>query len=544
MGPGVRRLDASNAPRRISRTARTVRRTFLQGVVPFQSESPAGEKNYASRDSLFLLACILTVAAALDLLFLGARSLWLDETVRIALARLDWKALGQAVSLHEANMALYYGLLHVWLGLGDSEFVIRSLSALMATGAVGAIYLLGHRMFGPRVGLLGALLLALNAYHIRYAQEASSYSLVTLLVILASLAFVHAIERPTSRNWTLYTLMSVLAVYAHFFAVLVLAAHWLSLALLDRRRVSWKRLTASVAIISMLLAPLGFFAATRDTGQVSWIPKPNLYAVFNLFYQLTGADPAGFFDLTGYDPAEGTPLLAVYVVACIVALVAAVKQFTREPFSLRAWRLFFLLTWFSVPIALALGVSTVKPIFVPYYLIVCMPPLVLLASAGVSGIPGRPAMILAAVIVIATAAYEDISYYRNLDGEDWKGAIAHVLSQSRSGDALVFDPSYLQTPYDYYHARLSMASGPPIASPHWSWSQIARGEPVESHPSDESLKDLPPHYSRIWLISRYEPVSPGVLAFLANSYQDKKNWKFHGVRVALYSAAPPELQRR
>jgi hypothetical protein len=73
-------------------------------------------------------------------------------------------------------MALYYGLLRLWVRLGTDESTVRLLSVLPDLATVPVLYVLENR-FGTRVGLSSALLLAINGYNIQYAQEARSYSL-------------------------------------------------------------------------------------------------------------------------------------------------------------------------------------------------------------------------------------------------------------------------------------------------------------------------------------------------------------------------------
>ena len=112
----------------------------------------------------------------------------MDEIVSVAIARLDWGTFWRVVSRSEANMVLYYGLLHFWINLGESEVAVRSISALAGCLVVPVIYSLGRRMFGTRVALISALLLAVNAFHIKFSQEARSYTLVVLLTALSSLS--------------------------------------------------------------------------------------------------------------------------------------------------------------------------------------------------------------------------------------------------------------------------------------------------------------------------------------------------------------------
>lgn len=493
---------------------------------PFTNRAAPGSPGANPRlRLLLLLGGILALATALDFIHLGAQSLDLDESTSVAFAHLAWRVLGKVLWHGEANMALYYGILHPWVGLlGDSEFSVRMLSTLTAVGAVGAIYVLGTRLFDTRVGLISALLLAVNADRVAYGQYARSYSLLLVLVILASLAFLQVIERPYRRNLAVYTMTSVLAVYAHLFALLVLAAQWFSLAFLERQRAVLKTVVTSAAIMCLLLVPLGFVALT-NAYHLSWLSKPNRHTILGLFYALVGASPTG-----------AKPLLAAYVVACSAALIAWIKEFHVSPFSFQTWRYSFLLTWFFAPIVLTLGVSIIKPIFFPTYLIICLPPLVLLAAIGISRIRIRSGIATVLLVVVALAAYEDVAYYRTPGRDDWRAALGYVASRSRPGDGLIFYPAYMQQPYDYYRTRLFLTSEPPVAFPrHWSWAPKANGEPMEQ-PADALLKNLPFHYSRIWLVSDVPPpLNPRVSALLREDYARRVEVNFQAVRVALYS---------
>lgn len=128
-------------------------------------------------------------------------------------------------------MSLYYVLLRIWLRFkpqdASSEFYIRSLSVVIAVGTIPAIYWLARQLYDRRVGLVAATLLTFNAYSVRYAQEARSYALFLLLATLSSGFLIALVREPVRRNRVGYVLVSVLAVYAHFYALL-LAVHWLA----------------------------------------------------------------------------------------------------------------------------------------------------------------------------------------------------------------------------------------------------------------------------------------------------------------------------
>ena len=44
-------------------------------------------------------------------------------------------------------------LLRLWLYLGESEWILRSLSVVFGVATVPAVYILGMRLFGPKAGL-------------------------------------------------------------------------------------------------------------------------------------------------------------------------------------------------------------------------------------------------------------------------------------------------------------------------------------------------------------------------------------------------------
>jgi 4-amino-4-deoxy-L-arabinose transferase-like glycosyltransferase len=144
------------------------------------SAAPAGKtKNWLGAA---LITAISAIALTLRLHMIGARSFSVDEGISVAITRLRWSDYFGILWRREGNMSLYYVLLRGWLYLGNSDAMIRALSAIASTEAVIAIYFLGKRMFDRNTGAIAAFLLALNAFHIHYAQEARSCALLSLSI--------------------------------------------------------------------------------------------------------------------------------------------------------------------------------------------------------------------------------------------------------------------------------------------------------------------------------------------------------------------------
>src|ERR1700730_10159010 len=97
-----------------------------------------------------LVAILTLLAASLDLFRLTAQSVWLDETVSIAMARMNIHEFLTNVTTLEPFIFLYYLVLRVPLAFGQGECGARILSAIFATAAVPSLYMLGRRLFDER----------------------------------------------------------------------------------------------------------------------------------------------------------------------------------------------------------------------------------------------------------------------------------------------------------------------------------------------------------------------------------------------------------
>ncbi len=502
----------------------------------------------AFRSPIVLLAIgIIPLAFLLRATPLGHASYCLDEVTSVAIARLDWPKFVALLSHREANMTAYYLLLRAWSSLGVSETIVRTLSLILALATLPVLYAFAARWFGQRVGLVSALLLAVNALHILYGQIARSYSLVVFLVTLSALLFVRGIEQPSRRVWAGYALTTTLALYSHFFAFFVLIAQWVSLAFVRDRKIPWRPLVAAISVVALLTGPLGAFVVISDAKQIAWIARPDARDILRVFTTLVGG---------------GVVRLLIYIAACVLAfgyradirfladrreITARVGMFSTA--TLRDWRYWFLLTWLFVPIVLAFVVSIVKPVWVPNYFIVCLPPLMILVARGISRI--RPAAVFGSVlaVLVVFAIYGDVFRARHR-GEDWMRATAEVLAEGRPDDALLFYHPYVRQAFEMYHEKLHRSTNAPEVVFPASWDPSIHEVDVEQRPSSALLKTLSARYSRVWLVTGSDnipqlgrdAVSRSIQASLASKYHFRRVDQFSGgITVQLYSkrALPP-----
>lgn len=487
------------------------------------------ETNRVGKEQVLIVLFTTLLAAGLGVLLLGRKSLWLDEVFSVFAAKLDWAHLWSLASTTQANMSFYYVLLHLWINLGDSEFVVRCLSLVAAVGTVPVFYLLSRRLFGSTVAAVASFLLAINAFFITSAQEARGYSLVLLLVTISSYEFVRGIEQPSRWSWIVYVLASVLAVYTHLFAVFVPLAHLVSLPFLKPRRVSVRALVASFGSIGVFASPLALFVLTRDVGQIDWISRPSLTSLVGAFQSLAGRG--------------GRLLLVSYFLICCVAVVAGLRKTSRgtDPAD-RKWRAAFVLTWLFTPILVSFAFSVaIKPIFLPRYLIVSLPPLVLLAAVGIVNLSRRRLQVGVALLLTLLSGRALVSVYAH-ETEDWRAVTGFVVGETHDDDGIVFVAPYVRAPFEYYVNRFqAVGRAPDPFYPGGNWTSNSLLEP-EAPDEAAALGTLTAsRYERVWLVlshegatSREREENRSIEASLERVYVRLMDRRFAGVRVLLY----------
>jgi uncharacterized membrane protein len=445
-----------------------------------------------------LVIGITIVASFFSFLYIGHKNIWFDEAYSIYFAKLPWREFWSVLSCMDANQGLYYAFLKFWLVLGDSEFSIRALSALFAVASIPVLYALARRLFGVRAGLIAALLFSVNAFFIEYAQEARSYSLTLFLVILSSYLFVRVIEDPSNKKLFYgYICVSAIAVYSHFFAALVLVAQMFSVPFLPSNNLRTRQLLFADLLITVLIIPIGYFILTKDTGQISWIPKPSVYHLKRFFMDLSGdVGTSGY--ITGF-----------YLLSCGIAFAHALVALFTNKRSIDTWRYAFIFSWFGIPVAITFAFSFIKPIFINKYLIVSLPGLVLLTGIGISLIKDKYCYSVLYILLIFLSVNAIFKDYYPKEKENFRDSVSYIYSNAQRGDGILIYLHRTMIPFEYYWQRL----GPPRNILYCAYpSQFGQYKYLGYHseltiPYLESLKE---QHERIWVFIRKEEKLPGI----------------------------------
>lgn len=370
--------------------------------------------------------------AALCLPFVGRRSLWQDETISWAQGTVSWSALIDNLHRQDLVFAPYYGMLHVWLQIDQSEAWMRLPSLIAAVGAVWMVAALGRRLWdeGMLPGLLAGGLLAVHPSFAAWAMQARPYTLATLAVATSAwFLTVAGSDQGRARHWVGYALFTALSGYLHLFALLMLPVH--VLALLAGRRLGGRAIAAIGATL-VLTVPLAL--TIPQSRQVAWIGK------------LTTKDLAN--GLTFLTP---TRLAAALLLLAVVGLVARLHVGPDQRFAV-----VLTVGWALIPAGTLMGISTFHPIFQDRYVTFVIPGVCLAAAGGwtmffpsILAVRARSAvavgLIMAACWAAPLAATLRSPYYI----DDFKG-LARRLDADPTARRIIASPPWVATGLAYY----------------------------------------------------------------------------------------------
>ena len=220
-----------------------------------------------------------------------------DEVVSRWAASLSLGQLAHLLRHVDAVHGLYYLTLHGWMAVGTSPAVLRIPSVIGMSAAAALTVVLGRRLTGSGwAGLFAGLIMATTTSASYYAQTARSSALVFACVLGQTLALVSVLQaenasaegRRLTRGWLAYGALVALGGYLNEMALLVLAAHALTILLTRAGRRAARHWAVTVALSVTLLAPLLVLGALQHAA-VSWIGRPDLDQVRLLYHDYFGA---------------------------------------------------------------------------------------------------------------------------------------------------------------------------------------------------------------------------------------------------------------
>ena len=496
--------------------------------------SDANLRSYAWVLHYVVLTAILLVGAYLRLTALNRQSLWFDEIDVVIRAQRPFGQVLHTFVVQGENGPLYDVLLAIWIRIaGISEIAVRLPSAVAGTLAIPLLYLLGRRVAGSTAGLLAAGLLAISPYHVWYSQEAKMYSMVVLLALASTYAFVAALETNRKLWWLAYVVSTSLMFYTHVATVLVFAAQSLYAVLSYRqwrgRERSW---LIAAAALTVPYLPIAAWAIKVIGGQVvTWQPDVGLWDAIKIF----GIK----FAVNRYDMTDQIRAAILYAGLAVIGVVALGVMRRRHNW----WLLFALLT--IVPVLGLWVVSLRQSVFSDRYGIVALPAYLLLIAVAVTWMIRQRVVFplgIAAMFLLLTFAWgplRDVNRAQSAQKEDWRSAYAWIGDHAQPGDVILVEPGYMITTYDYFIQRQTgLSQYKALAIPTF------RAEWFDQAAMVRMLHDQAGKATRFWLIQSPDRIGAedphAILAtWLADHGQKLDDHVVNGAEIRLYQLAQP-----
>lgn len=246
----------------------------------------------------FIVLFILVLASLIYIYKIDLLSLDCDEIFTINIINLP--SLQEVVyegNIRDTHPPLYHVLLFFFVKIfGHTEFVIRLFSSFCGILSTFFIFILAKKLFSIKEGIISAFIAVFNIYLLYINQWARGYALFLLLSILTFIFLVNIIKKTSKDGFfpvtdsILYAFFSILNIYTHYFAILLLSTQLLFILFFYGKKSIKYLLFLSVTIF-LCYFPWIFFIEKKgvNTFNINYLEWLNHCVFFNSKYKLVFA---------------------------------------------------------------------------------------------------------------------------------------------------------------------------------------------------------------------------------------------------------------
>lgn len=434
---------------------------------------------------------ILVLALGLRLYSAGSREIFYDDAFSFFLSQ---QSLGKIVAGTAADTMppLYYFLLHYWLRLGESIFVLRLLGVMFSLGMIVVVFDLGRRLAGVAAGLWAALILAVAPFQIYHAQELRMYTLLGLAQISYVWFFVRVREKSPSKHpaglWAGLILTGTAAMYSHNLAIFGLILPDIYLLLKRDWRMLLKLVLAQL-VIALFTAPwLVMIPGQIDKIQTAfWTPLPGLVEVLQ-----------GILQFHIFLPMEGPVMLIATLFSLQAMVLVGYEVFKAR--KLPGVGLLSLL-WIGLPVILFAVSYAMRPIFVPRGFILSMLAYAVLGGWMISRrwVKSIGPYLAAACIMASLISLPAFYQFSGFPRSEFRNATAFLRQNMQKGDAILHDNKLSYFPSHFYAPGLEQTFLPDEPGGHNDTFANASQKAMSIFPA-VSVEQAVGDHERVWFV--------------------------------------------
>ena len=518
----------------------TSRKEAKHPALSAAAERQGRSKSWAWRQHLSTLIPIVGIYLALAFYGIDRQSLWEDEYYSI------WRVTASKHPVwKDGHGFLYFALLKLWIQLGTTELVLRSLSVLLGALAVFVAYAQGIALLGRRAAVVGTTLFATSPFVIWYSQEARYITLMLVATLLTMYSFHRLISRPSLAWWFAYGAATLVTLFSFLSTVLLPVVQGLYLLGLPSRRLLLRKwLVCQLLVFALfglwfvngthflpalmearrsgenIIANPEVFPFTGDFNEVRLAVLPYTFFAFSAGFSLGPSPREIYADRTLASLAPYAPMLVILGVLYGGLLLSGLLALRGQRDS---W--LFLSMWVAVPILGVFGIAALLNVYYDVrYVAMAFPAYILCLAAGIVGIkkPGVQMLLLGAVLAVHGTALANYYFDPRYAREDTRAAAQYLESAAGPRDVVLVVGTASSLPH-YYRGNLALVD-------------FTNLQPV-GQPLREKLRNLTANHDRLWLVQirPWQVDRSGTIrAALDDAYARGSKQDFSGVEIYSY----------
>lgn len=396
--------------------------------------------------SKFVVVIITIIAGLIRFYNIGVRSIWLDEGITVNLASDSVRNIILNRASTGIHPPLYFIFMHFWIRVfGDSEFALRSFSAILSVLSVPIIYLIASKIFDLPTAIIATILFAFSPFQLYYSQEARMYPLVTFLSLL-SLYLLYRWNKNDIESKKRLSLgiivLNVVSLYTHIYSAFLVILENVYVFFTNFR--DWRKLKHWIIyqlIILLLFAPWIYVILINRTPEVYQGKQAlTLNVIKNSFIEINLGYARSIFaerNLLGY-------LFYFFLALFILGFLPPYGD--REGF-------FLILLYTFIPFLLLIFISLEKSFFSARYLSPFVVGYFILLARGIRRFRFYPLVILLLLFVIGTDSLAIYNYNNKLDyvSRPWKKLVEYMHSKTLDSTVALITTPQMYRPFSYYN---------------------------------------------------------------------------------------------
>lgn len=371
-------------------------------------------------------------------------SIWFDESYSAYLVRGDFKQIWEMTAV-DVHPPFFYFALKIWTMIfGTSIIAMRFMSVFFGMIAILFLFQLIKKWFGLKVASFATIAAAISPMFIRYSQEMRMYTIVLMLVMMATYFLTLALEKGTERSgckyWVTYAILIAVGMWTHYFSAFMWITHLVIIfkyfggikrVFKDKKLLKTIILTYVFAVILYLPWLPSFFNQIKTVQAGFWIPPVS----FETMGDFTAS--ALFFnkgqEVTGWGVVFGLMLITVFV----IGLTKILKVENTE--TKKKIKNMLILVGVPFVVMTALSLPPLTSSFVDRYILYSI--VILWALFGVvAGLVKDQRLKIVLVSLVLIVAGFGISFVENRKPRGFiKEIIAETFASAKEDEAIIAD---------------------------------------------------------------------------------------------------------